>query len=136
MRCILAEEGLTPESDIIDWLAQYPHTIYLFYDGPALVGWIRLDDRAMVPELGRNTVQIHGATLPEYRGWADDPAAFVMREAFKIKKTIIAKVNPGNLGAVGFCRRWGFRKINREHGEDVYALKRSEFERISNERRA
>lgn len=131
LRCIYAEEGIQPDSDIIAWLAKYPHTIYLFYDGDALVGWIRLDDRAMNPALGKHTVQIHGATLPEYRGWADEPAKFVMTLAFKAKKTVIAKVNPNNVGAVGFCRKWNFRKINREHGLDVYALKRSEFERMA-----
>lgn len=130
---ILAEEGVQPDPDIIEFLAAHPHTLYLFYDGEKPLGMIRLDDRAMNPALGRNTVEIHGATLPEYRGQADQPAFFVMREAFKVKKNIIAKVDPANLGAVGFCRRWGFKKINREQGLLVYRLKRSEFARFLSE---
>jgi hypothetical protein len=129
MAFLLAEEGVEPEPDIIEFLSAYPHTLYLFYDGDKPLGMIRLDDCGMNPELGRHTVQIHGATLPEYRGQADKPALFVLEAAFKKKKNIIAKVDPRNLGAVGFCRRWEFRKINREHGLIVYRLKRSEFMR-------
>lgn len=124
-----ANGGEPPEGDFIDWLAQYPHTLYLFYDDDKPLGFIRLDDRGLDPYLGKNTVEIHGAILPEYRGYADAPALFVMREAFKKKKNIIAKIDPNNLGAKGFCLKWGFRKINREFGKDVYRLKRSEFMR-------
>lgn len=119
-----------PDEDILEWFAQHPHTLYLFYDGESLLGLIRLDDRAANPALGKNTVEIHGCVMPEYRGHMDEPAFFVMTEAFKVKKNIIAKVNPQNLGAVGFCRKWGFKKINREQGKDVYRLKRSEFNRV------
>lgn len=122
-----ARGGEPPEDDFIDWIAQYPHTLYLFYNDSTPMGFCRLDDRALDPSLGKNTVAIHGAMLPEYRKHADTPALFVMRSAFKVKKTIIAKIDPTNLGALGFCRKWGFKKINREHGKDVYRLKRNDF---------
>lgn len=128
-------EGYTPAPDIIEWLSEHPHSLYLFYADEKPMAMIRLDDRAMNPRLGRNTVQIHGGILPEYRGLIDIPVLFVFRAAFKVKKNIIAKFDPGNMGALGFCRKWGFKRINREHGKLVYRLKRSEFMRFENAQR-
>lgn len=125
----LQRGGRPPEPDYIDWLSEYPHTVYLFYDDETPMAMIRLDDRAMDPGLGKDTVEIHGGIMPEYAGMADGPSLLVIREAFKVKKKIIAKVSPDNLGATGWVRKWGFRKINREGGKIVYRLKRSEFMR-------
>jgi ribosomal protein S18 acetylase RimI-like enzyme len=131
--CAAEATGGAPLVDgYLDYAARYPHTFYLFYDGEKPLGFIRLDDRVLDPDLGKNTVEIHGAVLPEYRGQGvfDEMAAFVMKAAFKVKKNVIAKVPPHNDGPVGFCIRWGFTKINKEHGLDVYRLKRSEFLRM------
>lgn len=125
----VARGGVPPEPDFIPWLAENPHVLYLFYLDDAPMAFIRLDDRGVDPELGKNTVQIHGGILPEYRGMADEPSLFVLKAAFKVKKNVIAKIDPENLGTVGWVRKWGFKKINREHGLDVYRLKRSEFMR-------
>lgn len=132
LRCLQENKYSEPSDTIIDWLARNPHVLYLFYDNETIAALIRLDDRAVNPALGKHTVQIHGVLAPDYRGWADQPTEFVLTLAFKAKKTVIAKVNPENLGAVGFCRKWGFRRINRERGQDVYALKRSEFLKHAN----
>lgn len=130
LRCILLEEGHTPDPDIIDFLAQYPHCIYLFYNDGQLMAMIRLDDRDVNPDLGKNTVEIHGAILPEFKGQSDEPSRLVLDAAFKAKKNVIAKVSPDNLGAVGWCRRWRFKRINKEHGKVVYRLKRREYMKV------
>jgi len=127
IKCLSVAGNGPLDPEIIPYLSRYPHTVYLFYDADKVMAFIRLDDRGNDPELGKNTVEIHGTILPEYRGHADEPAYMVMTAAFEKKKTIIAKVDPNNLGAVGFCRKWGFTKINREHGLDVYRLRRTEF---------
>ena len=133
--CLLAEPGVEPDADIIDWMAAHPHVIYLFYLDGSIMGFIRLDDRAVNPTLGKHTAEIHGAILPEYRGLVDLPAQLVMSAAFSRKKNILAKIDPENAGAIGFCRKWGFQRINLEHGKIVYRLKRSQFKRLEDVRR-
>lgn len=126
MRCVL-EANPEPEENIIEWYAKNPHVLYLFYDGDKPFCFVRLDDRAVDPTLGKGTVQIHGAVLPEYMEYADIPAKMIIELAFKVKRKIIAKISPDNLGAVGFCRKWGFKRINRENGLNVYRLKRGDY---------
>ncbi len=117
------------DPDNIRWLATVPHSIYLFYDGSEPVGMIRLDDRMVDPALGKNTVEIHGGFTPEGLQFSDRASKLVIEAAFKVKKTIIAKVPPSNKGAIGWCRKWGFKRINWEAGKAVYRLKRSEYTR-------
>jgi hypothetical protein len=130
MAAILQEQGIVPEPDIIDFMAANPHCVYLFYQDGELMAFIRLDDKEVNPDLGRNTVEIHGAIMPAFKGQSDEPSRFVLEAAFKVKRNVIAKIAPDNLGAIGWCRRWGFRKINKEGGKTVYRLKRGEYQRL------
>lgn len=120
-----------PECDpgMVQWLAENPCCLYLFYKDNQLMAGIRLDDRSIDPLLGKGTTEIHGAINPDFRGLADEPTLFVLKLAFKTKKNILAKVDPDNKGARGFCWKWGFQKINRENGKLVYRLKRGDFMR-------
>ena len=127
--CLLLEQQGGAKPGLFEWLSEHPHILYLFYCGDDPAAYIRLDDVACDPTLGRSTVEIHGGALPEAieAGLQQVAARLVMEIAFKLKKNIIAKVDPANLGAVGFCRKWGFKKINIERGKNVYRLTRKEW---------
>ena len=111
------------------WLSDHPHTLYLFYAYGEPVAFVRLDDRQADPTLGRKTVEIHGGIRPEYEdlGIAHQAGLLVLNAAFKSKRNVIAKIDPANQGALGFVRRWGFKRINTERGLAVYRLTRDEW---------
>ncbi len=136
LRALWSQVGETIDDDIIDWLCANPDALYVLEYQGQTVGVIRLDTDAHDGDMGQRSARIHGALMPdaEGKGIAHHAVRAVLAHAFGElrRKKIIAKIDPTRPALVGFCRRWGFSRINHEaSGLDVYRLRKADFERLT-----
>lgn len=84
-------------------------------------------------ELYRRSAELHGIVRPDLKKLLCPRSAMRVKTAIyqiifhKIfvdlgKQVLVAKVPEVAKGALGFVRRWGFTKINKDRGETVYKL--------------
>jgi hypothetical protein len=119
----LLDEIEDVDPDVYKEFREHPTELILVYVGNTIAGGVRITD------LSAKTSQLSGVTTSLFRrrGVSHYVTRTVLSRTFNDKRNVITKIPPDNKGAKGFVWRWGFRKINREAGLDVYKLTREDF---------
>lgn len=86
----------------------------------------------------RRSVELHGITRPDLKSLlCPRDAQRLLLQIYTLffdrvfvelgKSVVVAKIPPEARGALGFLRRWGFKRINREGRETVWALSKDRY---------